>query len=60
MMQLDEKDIPEAVIFPRNEDDISKIMKYCNEHLISVTPKGSWEWLYWWEFTAKRWRCAKL
>ncbi len=32
---------PDAVIFPRNEDDISKILKYCNEHKIVITPRGA-------------------
>ncbi|MDD3476285.1 MAG: FAD-linked oxidase C-terminal domain-containing protein [Sulfurimonas sp.] len=32
---------PDAVIFPRNEDDISKILKYCNEHKIVIVPRGA-------------------
>lgn len=32
---------PEAVIFPRNEDDVSAILKYCNEHKIVITPRGA-------------------
>ena len=32
---------PEAVIFPRNEEDVSKILKYCNENKILVTPRGA-------------------
>ena len=32
---------PDAVIFPRNEDDISKILKYCNEHKIIIVPRGA-------------------
>lgn len=32
---------PDAVIFPRNEDDISKILKYCNEHIIIIVPRGA-------------------
>lgn len=32
---------PDAVIFPRNEDDISKILKYCNEHRIVIVPRGA-------------------
>ena len=32
---------PSAVIFPRNEDDVSKVLKYCNEHIIHVIPRGS-------------------
>ena len=32
---------PDAVVFPRNEDDISAILKYCNEHLIVIVPRGA-------------------
>ncbi len=32
---------PDAVIFPRDEDDISKILKYCNEHKIIIVPRGA-------------------
>jgi len=32
---------PDAVIFPRNEEDISKILKYCNEHKIVIVPRGA-------------------
>ncbi len=32
---------PNAVIFPRDEEDISKILKYCNEHKIIITPRGA-------------------
>ncbi len=32
---------PEAVVFPRNENDVSQILKYCNEHKISVTARGA-------------------
>ena len=32
---------PDAVIFPRNEDDISAILKYCNEHRIVIVPRGA-------------------
>ena len=32
---------PEAVIFPRNEEDVSKILKYCNERKIPVVPRGA-------------------
>ena len=32
---------PDAVIFPRNEEDISKILKYCNEHRIIIVPRGA-------------------
>lgn len=32
---------PEAVIFPRDENDISEILKYCNKHRIVITPRGA-------------------
>ncbi|MEA3552951.1 MAG: FAD-linked oxidase C-terminal domain-containing protein [Campylobacterota bacterium] len=32
---------PDAVVFPRDEDDISKILKYCNEHQIIIVPRGA-------------------
>ncbi len=32
---------PDAVIFPRDEDDVSKILAYCNEHAIVITPRGA-------------------
>ncbi len=32
---------PDAVIFPRDEEDISKILKYCNENKIIITPRGA-------------------
>jgi glycolate oxidase len=32
---------PEAVVFPRNEADVSAILSYCNEHHIVITPRGA-------------------
>ncbi len=32
---------PEAVVFPRHEEDVSVILKYCNEHKIVITPRGA-------------------
>jgi glycolate oxidase len=32
---------PELVIFPKNEQEISQILKYCNENKIVITPRGS-------------------
>lgn len=32
---------PDLVLFPRDEEDISKILKYCNEHKIIITPRGA-------------------
>jgi len=32
---------PDLVIFPRNEQDVSDILTYCNEHKIIITPRGA-------------------
>lgn len=32
---------PDAVVFPRDENDISAILKYCNEHQVVITPRGA-------------------
>ena len=32
---------PDAVLFPRDEDDVSAILKYCNEHRIILVPRGA-------------------
>ncbi len=32
---------PDAVLFPRNEEDVSEILKYCNEHKIVIVPRGA-------------------
>lgn len=32
---------PDGVIFPRDENDVSKILKYCNENSIIVVPRGA-------------------
>ena len=32
---------PDAVIFPRSEEDISKILKYCNQKKIVIVPRGA-------------------
>ena len=32
---------PDAVIFPRHEEDVSEILKYCNEHKIVIVPRGA-------------------
>jgi glycolate oxidase len=32
---------PDVVIFPKNEDDISRILIYCNKHLIPVVARGA-------------------
>ncbi len=32
---------PDAVLFPENEEEISKILKYCNENKIAIIPRGA-------------------
>lgn len=32
---------PDGVLFPRDEKDVSEILKYCNEHKIVVVPRGA-------------------
>ena len=32
---------PDAVLFPRHEQDVSDILKYCNKHQIVITPRGA-------------------
>jgi glycolate oxidase len=32
---------PDAVVFPRDENDVSQILKYCNEHQIIIVPRGA-------------------
>ena len=38
---VEEKDIPDVVVFPENAEEISAVMKYANEHNIPVTTYGS-------------------
>ncbi|TQR28230.1 FAD-linked oxidase C-terminal domain-containing protein [Campylobacter sp. MIT 97-5078] len=33
--------LPDGVLFPRNEADISEILKYCNKHKIIIIPRGA-------------------
>lgn len=33
--------LPDGVLFPRSEDDVSQILKFCNENLIPVVPRGA-------------------
>ena len=33
--------LPDGVLFPRDENDVSEILKYCNEHNIIIIPRGS-------------------
>jgi len=32
---------PDGVVFPRDENDVSEVLKYCNEHKIVITPRGA-------------------
>jgi glycolate oxidase len=32
---------PDAVLFPRDENDVSEILKYCNKHGIVIVPRGA-------------------
>ncbi len=32
---------PDAVLFPRDEQDVSDILSYCNEHKIIIIPRGA-------------------
>ncbi len=36
-----EKFEPDAVLFPRHEQDVSDILRYCNEHRIIIVPRGA-------------------
>lgn len=37
----DLKFLPQIVVFPENSEDVSIIMKFCNTHEISITPRGA-------------------
>ena len=32
---------PDAVVFPRHEEDVSRILVYCNHHHIAIVPRGA-------------------
>ena len=32
---------PDAVVFPKNEEEVSEILKYCNENDIKIVPRGA-------------------
>ena len=32
---------PDAVVFPKDKHDVSKILKYCNDNLIVIVPRGA-------------------
>jgi len=32
---------PDAVVFPRDEQDVSKVLKYCNDNKIVIVPRGA-------------------
>jgi glycolate oxidase len=33
--------LPDCVIFPRDEQDVSKVLKYCNDKKIPIVPRGA-------------------
>ena len=33
--------LPDGVLFPRDEKDVSEILKFCNENQIIIIPRGS-------------------
>lgn len=33
--------LPSCAVLPKNSEEISKLVAYCNEHLIPVTPRGA-------------------
>lgn len=33
--------LPDGVLFPRDENDVSEVLKYCNENKIIIVPRGS-------------------
>ena len=35
------KEIPMAVVLPENTDEVSKVLRYCNEKNIKVVPRGA-------------------
>ena len=32
---------PDGVVFPKDENDVSAILKYCNDNQIIITPRGA-------------------
>ncbi|PAF48534.1 glycolate oxidase subunit GlcD [Helicobacter sp. 12S02634-8] len=36
-----ERYAPEGIVYPRDESDVSKVLSYCNEHKISIVPRGA-------------------
>ena len=33
--------LPDCVVFPRHEDDVSKVLQYCNKNKICIVPRGA-------------------
>lgn len=33
--------LPDGIVFPRHENDVSEILKYCNENKIIIIPRGA-------------------
>ncbi|MCS7174191.1 FAD-binding oxidoreductase [Pseudothermotoga sp.] len=43
LMRLREKrieNLPDLVLFPKDREDVVKIVKYCNDHCIAIYPRG--------------------
>lgn len=36
-----ERKYPECVVFPHNEEEVSKVVKYCNDYKIPIVPRGA-------------------
>ncbi|MDE5603035.1 MAG: glycolate oxidase subunit GlcD [Helicobacter sp.] len=36
-----ERKYPECVVFPHNEEEVSKIVRYCNDNRIPIVPRGA-------------------
>jgi len=32
---------PDVVVFPKNEEDVSKVLRYCNQKRIPIVPRGA-------------------
>ena len=32
---------PDAVVFPQNEEEVSRVLKYCNDNKIAIIPRGA-------------------
>lgn len=34
------ENVPDAVVFPRDKNDVAEILRYCNQHHIAIYPRG--------------------